>query len=142
MKTIAAGVGLLICVALAAFSAAPLESLRGTHRVLVVSTPSAKDPSFRRQDQWLARAGAGLRERDVAVIRIVADAIGSPHQPRLEAAAVRAAAGLDASRFGVVLIGKDGSEALRASRPLTAQSLFAIIDAMPMRRREIELRKR
>jgi hypothetical protein len=129
----------MACVGLGGLSAPPLQVFKRARRVLVVSAPSAEDPSFRRQDRWLARDAAGLRERDMVVIEIVADAIASPREPRLHANAVRGAIGLDASRFGVALIGKDGSEAFRASRPVTATALFAIIDAMP-RRRGIELR--
>jgi hypothetical protein len=140
MGTVATSVGVLVCLGLGGLSAPPLQVFKGMRRVLVVYAPSAEDPSLRRQDRWLARDAAGLRERDVVVIEIVADAIASPREPHLDAGAVRGAVGLDASRFGVALIGKDGSEAFRASRAVTAKSLFAVIDAMPMRRREIELR--
>jgi len=36
----------------------------------------------------------------------------------------------------VVLIGKDGGEKLRSAQPITAERLFATIDAMPMRQSE------
>lgn len=39
--------------------------------------------------------------------------------------------------FIVLLIGKDGTEKLRQSKPLATDSLFSVIDAMPMRQREM-----
>jgi len=54
---------------------------------------------------------------------------------------VRAALGLRPNTFGVALVGKDGFEALRQAEPITMNALFAAIDAMPMRRRELERRK-
>jgi hypothetical protein len=40
-----------------------------------------------------------------------------------------------------VLIGKDGGEKLRRTTPLSPEELFAIVDAMPMRRAEMRERK-
>ena len=43
--------------------------------------------------------------------------------------------------FSVVLIGKDGGEKLRRATPLSPEELFAIVDAMPMRRAEMRGQK-
>jgi len=40
--------------------------------------------------------------------------------------------------FSVVLIGKDGGEKLRRDSFLSTRELFAFVDAMPMRRAEME----
>jgi hypothetical protein len=37
-------------------------------------------------------------------------------------------------------VGKDGGEKLSSSKPLAAEKLFATIDAMPMRRDEMQRR--
>jgi len=39
--------------------------------------------------------------------------------------------------FAVILIGKDGTKKLRQSSPLETDTLFSVIDAMPMRQREM-----
>ncbi len=44
--------------------------------------------------------------------------------------------------FTIILVGKDGSEKLRTHKLLTTKKLFAIIDAMPMRRDEMQNRGR
>ncbi len=39
--------------------------------------------------------------------------------------------------FSVVLVGKDGSVKLRRNEPVATDEVFALIDAMPMRKREM-----
>ena len=41
------------------------------------------------------------------------------------------------SPFTIILIGKDKTEKFRSIKPVPAQTLFEIIDAMPMRRAEV-----
>lgn len=43
----------------------------------------------------------------------------------------------DKEAFVVVLVGKDGGEKMRATKPVTTAELFGIIDAMPMRQWEM-----
>ena len=50
------------------------------------------------------------------------------------AAALRRSYKLPADRFTVILIGKDGGEKRRSDTPMSAATLTATIDAMPMRR--------
>ncbi|NJL13025.1 MAG: DUF4174 domain-containing protein [Microscillaceae bacterium] len=49
--------------------------------------------------------------------------------------------GISGAAFTLLLIGKDGGEKLRSPEALPPSQLFALIDAMPMRRREIENQK-
>ena len=44
--------------------------------------------------------------------------------------------------FTVILLGKDGIEKLRTQNLLTANKLFALIDAMPMRRQEMRKKEK
>lgn len=44
--------------------------------------------------------------------------------------------------FTVILLGKDGVEKLRTQNLLTANKLFALIDAMPMRRQEMRKKEK
>jgi hypothetical protein len=87
-------------------------------RVLVISAPSPTDDAYRAQAALLLPAWAGLLERDFTV------------ETRL-----------NAKTFSVVLIGKDGGEKLRRPTPLAPDELFALVDAMPMRRAEMRERK-
>jgi hypothetical protein len=42
--------------------------------------------------------------------------------------------------FAAVLVGRDGGEKLRSAEPVPAEKLFDLIDAMPMRQREMRAR--
>jgi len=42
------------------------------------------------------------------------------------------------NQFTIILIGLDGGEKLRQTKPLDTTTLFAIIDGMPMRRQELK----
>ena len=42
------------------------------------------------------------------------------------------------NQFTIILIGKDGGEKFRSLKPETTETLFAIIDAMPMRKSEMK----
>lgn len=46
------------------------------------------------------------------------------------------------TEFTVILLGKDGGEKLRTQNLLTANKLFALIDAMPMRRQEMQKKEK
>jgi hypothetical protein len=120
----------------------PLAALNGTYRVFIVSAPSSADPDLARQDRWLRGAQAGLRERDVMVIRLVGHAVDAPVPLKLDVDDLRRALGLRPSEFGVALVGKDGAEAFRRRQPATMPVLFGAIDAMPMRQQEMRQRGR
>jgi hypothetical protein len=42
--------------------------------------------------------------------------------------------------FEILLIGKDGTVKLRSDKPVSSEDLFALIDSMPMRKREMRNR--
>ncbi len=82
------------------------------HRVLIVDTPSPDAAEYRRQRSALEAAAAGLKERDLIVVT------------------------QSAPTFRVRLVGKDGGVKLDQAEPVEVPALFALIDAMPMRRAE------
>jgi hypothetical protein len=99
-----------------AFANLPLPELGGhrwKHRVLVIDTPATTAPAYQAQAAALLPAWAGLLERDLHLI--TRDA---------------------APAFRVRLIGKDGGVKLDRDTPVAVAELFALIDAMPMRRAE------
>jgi hypothetical protein len=83
------------------------------YRVLVIDTPSRDADAYRRQRAALAAASAGLEERHVQVVTQTAQ------------------------DFRVRLVGKDGGVKLDRGEPVDVPTLFALIDAMPMRRAEM-----
>ena len=90
-----------------------LAEHRWRDRVLIVDAPSLDDPAYRVQASTLLAVWSGLSERDLHIIT------------RQQAPA-----------FRVRLVGKDGGVKLDQGAPVPPDELFALIDAMPMRRAE------
>lgn len=81
--------------------------------------------SFQPQLQLLAKDSLGLSERDVKIEMLsFENALARKYN-------------LNEGEFTVILIGRDGCEKYRTSTPLSTQTLFEIIDSMPMRQSEI-----
>lgn len=83
------------------------------HRVLVIDTPTQQSAEYLRQSAALAAASAGLEERHVQIVTQTAKV------------------------FRVRLVGKDGGVKLDRGVLVDVPTLFALIDAMPMRRAEM-----
>lgn len=94
-----------------------LDDLRWQARPVVVLGPA---PQVAAQIAALQPRAGALAERDVVLLT---DGPG-------------AVAFGDGTGFQVLLIGKDGGVKLRDRRPITADRIIALIDTMPMRRRE------
>jgi hypothetical protein len=90
-----------------------LSTHQGRHRVLVIDTPSLQSGEYLRQSSALETVPAGLHERHVQIVTQTAKV------------------------FRVRLVGKDGGVKHVQSVPIDAPTLFALIDAMPMRRAEM-----
>ena len=80
---------------------------------MIIDTPTQQSSEYLQQNAVLEAAAAGLQERDVKIVT--------------QAAKV----------FRVRLVGKDGGVKLDRGVPVDVPTLFALIDAMPMRRSEI-----
>lgn len=105
--------------------------MRNHRRVLIVAAPDAGDARLIEQRRLLAGWNGGAQERDVTVVELVDSTVrGSSDDGRILRRTMR----LPRGRFAVILIGKDGHEALRSRDPVSGQALSDRIDAMPMRR--------
>jgi len=110
----------------------PIAALRWKMRPLLVFA-TAGDPRLSDQRGILAAERGAVAERDLKIIEIVDTEV---HGTADTAATLRDRYEVAADSFMVVLIGKDGGEKLRSAQPITAERLFATIDAMPMRQSE------
>ncbi|WP_069659586.1 DUF4174 domain-containing protein [Arcticibacter eurypsychrophilus] len=82
-------------------------------RVLNIYATDKQDKSYREQIRVLAADPIGMQERDL----ILKEHFGS-------------------IQFKITLIGKDGGEKYSTKSVLTLEKLYALIDAMPMRKHE------
>ena len=92
-----------------------LKKYQWKNRLVVVATE--KDSHWQEQNQILKKCEKGLQERKVKVLR---------SNTTVE------------ELFSVKLIGLDSGEKYRSMEPLTCEKLFALIDAMPMRKNELQ----
>ena len=104
-----------------------LEPYRWNNRLLLVFAPSPNDALILEQLAELEAARSGLIERDLLVLTDTDPGRGSDLRYELEI-----------EGFHVLLFGKDGGVKIRSRTPVRTEALFATIDAMPMRQREIE----
>lgn len=109
--------------------ASSLSEFAWKSRVLVLVAPAGDSEALKRQRQIYERASRGMSERNVVLI----EAVGESDRSR----DIRSRLGIDGKSFTVLLVGKDGHTALSSPTPLTADTLFQRIDAMPMRRDEM-----
>jgi hypothetical protein len=115
----------------AALAASPtIAQMKWERRVLIVAAPSAKDPALAEQRRILGSWTAKGDERDLTVVEIVGDQVRGAGDT---APALRRKFRLPAT-FTAILIGKDGGEKLRSTKPFPTALLEQTIDAMPMRR--------
>lgn len=114
-----------------------LEIHRGKNRVLVIAVERFDQIALARQKQVLREGLAGLRDRDIVAFAMTRDAIAGivgdvPARP----VTVPGSPGAKPA-FEAILIGKDGGIKKRWRAPVSLEALFAVIDAMPMRRQEM-----
>lgn len=117
-----------------------LESLRWQKRLLVLSAPSHNHESLIRQRSlWTSSLNESL-ERDMILISLVSHGVSTAGEFVLdegEVSLIRSSLGISGRSFELVLVGKDGSAKLSTQSAKPMREIHALIDTMPMRRREI-----
>lgn len=121
--------------------AGALDGYAWSDRPVLVFAPDADDPRLIRQTALFAGSPAALQDRAMPVLAITEDAVtvnGAPSD--LSAAALRRAYGVAEGAFAVLLIGKDTGVKFQSDAVAAPERLYALVDAMPMRRRELAAR--
>jgi hypothetical protein len=119
-----------------------LESLKWQKRIVVLLAPGPRDRSYAKQQEALTEHAKGLEERHIAIVSAFTDGTGMLDGRPIDQKSVRALRrDLNPARrvFTFVLIGKDGTEKMRVvGKPAEIEEVFATIDAMPMRQKEMK----
>ncbi len=111
------------------------------NRVLIVFANSDKNSDYQKQMSLISEAKAGFAERHLIVFSVFENYGLNPAYQNLDAQACRKLHEkfkVEKNTFTIVLIGKDGGEKYRKNAILTNEELFAVIDAMPMRKAEMK----
>jgi hypothetical protein len=96
-------------------------------RQLLVFADGITNKDLILQQRWLKADPDGLKERDIEVRYYYVNS----DKAKFEQKKIKA-------DFTVILVGKDGSDKLRETKPLTLTKLYGTIDAMPMRQSEMK----
>ena len=120
-----------------------MDEFTWENRLLLMFAPTADEPILAVQRGQLSGHQQGLIDRDMVLIEIAADQVSVMGRTTLdlEAGELRDRYGVSEGETAVLLVGKDGGVKIRQARALSAESLFATIDAMPMRQREMRARQ-
>ena len=120
-------------------TAAELSDYLWQRRPLLLFAPSESDPQLLETMRRIAASRCDFADRDMVLGRIVTEGTstldGNVVDPN-QAQKLFSDFGIGANTFSVVLIGKDGGEKLRVADVPDLQSIYAVIDGMPMRARE------
>jgi len=117
-----------------------LGDYRWKYRLLFVAADSDSNPLFQRFRQEKARSMAEIADRDLFVVELCAAGQSRVGEIELEghvARHLRAILAIGDDPFTIVLIGKDGTEKFRRTHDVKLSEIFAVIDTMPMRQREM-----
>jgi len=135
---------LLILVIGGVATAQEIDHALWQERLLVLIAPSADDPALVRQKQALRDADDAVSERRLRGVEFYWEPDGTdttqlePAHPR----AIRKSLGVESGDRRLVLIGLDGGIKRRAPLATPLREILQQIDGMPMRRQEIEERRR
>lgn len=125
--------------------AALMEDYQWQNRVFLIFAPDSDNVSLAEQTANLSGMGAGLRARELVVWQLVNDippSVNNEIYTGLSSQSFYDYFSVKDAEFTVILLGKDGTTKLRQTQPVTSNRLFALIDAMPMRQREMRQRDR
>ena len=109
----------------------------------MIFAPAVDHPILSAQRTELEGRRDELDDRDIVVIEVIAADADIVHgeAAQLDAADLRRRYDVGTDESVVLLIGKDGGIKLRQSSAISTATLFATIDAMPMRQREMRERR-
>jgi hypothetical protein len=120
-----------------------LEQYQWKNRLILLFGP-ASESSVEEQIAELEKDPSEIRDRDLLIFHIDGDEvnfIGNSPNTSLSAERLRNRYNIGEQEFRYILIGKDGRVKLNKKEFVPNENLYSIIDAMPMRQREMRKRK-
>ncbi|MEO1653786.1 MAG: DUF4174 domain-containing protein, partial [Bacteroidota bacterium] len=121
-----------------------LQDFRWKNRIILLFGYHSRQESFQIQRALLQNQSSGLKERDLLLFQVFKMEEGKYLEKRIKkswAQALRQKFRVGARDFCLILIGKDGGVKLKSNKAVPVQEIFALIDGMPMRQREMRERK-
>ena len=135
--------GLILIAQFASGQNDMLERYQWRNR-LILLFGSKSESSVEKQITELEKDPEGITDRDLLIFHIGGDKvsfIGKSSNPVLSADRLRDRYNKEEHEFRYILIGKDGGVKLNKKEFVPNEELYSLIDAMPMRQREMRERK-
>lgn len=120
-----------------------LSSYQGRNRLLILFAPSEDASMYQPFKEQLQIRTQEIRDRDLVTFHLFESGEGwlaDRPLPKEQVLSLRKQFSIKSGQCTVILIGKDGEVKLRETLPVDLSDIFAIIDAMPMRQREMRER--
>jgi len=117
-----------------------LDQYKWKNRIILLTSSSASDIKLVQQLGLLSGKDQALVERDLILIQLLSKSpslIEGEILSQQSAEKIRSQFEISKEEFEILLIGKDGTVKLRSDKPVSSEDLFALIDSMPMRKREM-----
>lgn len=120
-----------------------LQQYQWQNRLLLLFAPNADDVDYQAQGEALDTHDFGLEDRDMVVFHVLADEgyieRDGEKTPLTDSqtAFLRTQFDVPQDAFTLLLIGKDGGIKRHENQAISVDTLFAQIDSMPMRQREM-----
>ena len=121
-------------------AAAELGDYLWQSRPLLLFAPTENDPRLVETMRRIDASRCDFVDRDMVLGRIVTEGTSTLDGQVVdtnEAQRLQSEFGIGANSFSVVLIGKDGGEKLRVNDVPDLPTIYAVVDGMPMRGREM-----
>jgi len=118
-----------------------LDAYKWKNRLIVLFVQDMESQELLCQLDNIQAHEPGYSERDIKVLIANQDEVVDRRLhpiKNLQANALRKRFGMEKKDFQYILIGKDGTEKYRSDQLVSHQTIFRIIDQMPMRRWEME----
>lgn len=110
-------------------------------RVILLFAQNPKNPKYREMAAELAESTEGVADRDLVIYHLFWERpglVGDKGVPVEVAKQLQREHAVLEDAFTFILIGKDGSQKMRAEEAVPVKMVFDEIDSMPMRQREMK----
>jgi len=114
-----------------------MDNFAWSARPVLVFAASDDDERATEQLRLLADASQEQADRDIVLVTVRPDVVSSDTGGELDADRLRARYRVARGDFAVLLVGKDTGVKRRVNQVIEPRDLFAQIDGMPMRQREM-----
>jgi len=116
-----------------------LSTSQWKNRILLVMSENPNDPLVKQQASLFSKDAEEMKERKLVLLQVFPEfyLMGGESAIRRASAEVYFDYKSAKKSFELVLIGLDGDEKMRRSELIRPEDLYDIIDAMPMRRYEM-----